>query len=123
VNHGIRGTGQQNVLKDSSYLVIEASACKQVLIGLAFPKAKSWTCPRTTGATLYSVATVIGSEFFLKVKRLVAPLFVVITNDIMRAGNHTTGTSGADTCIDNLGFEFLPLICPAGRGGSYEFLG
>ncbi|CAB4920704.1 unannotated protein [freshwater metagenome] len=56
-------------------------------------------------------------------KWLVPTLFVVVPNDVVRAGNHTTGASGADASVDDLGLELLPLICPAGRSGGNEFLG
>jgi hypothetical protein len=123
MHHGIRGSGQQNVLKDPGNLIVVSGPSKEMLVSLTFPEAKPGTGPCATGAAFYAMAAVVWTKFVLKMERLVAALFVVVANDIVRAGNDAAGTPSTNASIDDLGLQFLPLTRPAGRGSNKEFLG
>ena len=123
MNHGIRSSGQQNVLKDPSNLIIVSGPSEQVLVSLTFPEAKPGTGSGATGAALDAVAAVLWAKFFFKMEGLVAALFMVVADDIMRAGNHAACTPSANARIDDLCLQFFPLTRPAGRSSNYEFLG
>ena len=53
------------------------------------------------------------AKFVFKVERLVVPRFVLVTNDIVGAGNDTASATGAEPAVNDFVVEFLPLVRPA----------
>ena len=54
-------------------------------VGFWFPRTESRARACATGATLFTVRAIVDAKFFFKVERLVVALFVLITNDFVRA--------------------------------------
>ncbi len=99
---------------DPGYLVVLAGAPEEVVVGLGFPDPETGACTGAAGAALLAVGAVVGTQLVLEVERPVAALFVVVSDDVMGACDHTTGAAGAQVGVDHLALQLLPLVAPAG---------
>ena len=81
------------------------------------PKRRSGACTGAGGATFLAVNAIVGAKFRFEMERQILAFFMLVSNDIMRACHNTPGTACAKTCVDDFGFEFFPLRCPAGWSG------
>ena len=62
---------------------------------------------------------IVDAEFFFNMKRLVVALFMLVTNYFVWARNHASGTTRAQTSVNDFFVELFPLVGPAlgsGRG-------
>ena len=58
---------------------------KRCIVGLGLPGAKPRAGPGARGAALLAVGAVVGPELVFEVEGLVAPLVVVVADDVVRA--------------------------------------
>ncbi|CAB4324441.1 unannotated protein [freshwater metagenome] len=94
-------------------LVVEPGAAEQVLVGLGLPEAEPWARSCATRAALLAMSAVFWPEFVLEMEGLVPAGLVVVPDDVVRTGDHATGTAGTEPGGDDLAEELLPLEGPA----------
>ncbi len=114
--HGLVGrSGEVELTPDPGHLVGLAHPAEQVHVGRRFPCAESRARSRARGAPATrseSVHAVVEAELLFEVERDVLALFVLVADDIVGAGDDTTGAAGAQAGGDDLGVELLPLRRP-----------
>jgi hypothetical protein len=82
-------------------------------VGVWLPRAKARACSRATGATLFSVTTIVEAEFFFNMERFVVAFFVLVTDHFVWACNNAASTSGAQTSVNDFFVQLFPLVRPA----------
>ena len=82
-------------------------------VGVWLPSAKAWAGSRATRATLLAVAAIVEAEFFFNMKRFVVAFFVLVTDYFVWARNHTSGTTRAQTSVNDFFVQLFPLVGPA----------
>jgi len=91
-----------------------------MVVGLLLPPPVAGASPRAGGAAALAVDAVVGTELLLEVEGVIAAGVVVVAQDVVGTGDHAAGAPGAQTGVDHLLFELLPLPGPAfglGRDG------
>ena len=73
-----------------------------------FPRSKTWTRSGATGATLFSMAAVIGPKFLFDMERLEAPLNMVVSDYVVWTTDYASCAPRAQARGDHLFVEFHP---------------
>ncbi len=113
MDHVVAGPREQHVLVDAGRLLRLAHTSEEVLVGRRFPRPEAGAGARAGGAALLAVDAVVEAELLLEVEGLVGARGVLVADDVVRAGDHTTGASGAEPRGDDLVEELFPLELPA----------
>jgi len=102
VNGVVDSAGQQHILVHAGHLVVLAAPSEQVTVGFGLPVSEPGAGPGAGRAALLSVDTVVEPQLLLKVERDVFARGVVVADDVVGAGDHTTSTTGAQARVDDL---------------------
>ena len=104
--------GEQQLPPDAAHLVGLAHPAEQVHVGRRLPRPEAGAGTGARGAALLAVDAVVEAELLLEVERLVLALFVLVPDDVVRAGDDAPGAAGAQPGGDDLGVQLLPLRGP-----------
>jgi hypothetical protein len=88
----VGGACEKKLFPNAGHFVVFTIATKEVLVGGRFPCAEARACTRARSAPLLAMNAIVETKLFFNVEGLVLAFFVLVPNDIVRAGNYAACT-------------------------------